>query len=243
MEKYSTVGRMWRLYKMGGLPPAVASVFDAQNAHHMAFIRSVIKEQRQSNLYDAPLEKLEAVVFDLETTGFSPYSGDEIISIGAVAVNGGELVAEERFYSLAQPKNKIPDDIVKLTGIRNEDAESAPDLITVLRQFLEFVHSRVLIVHGSGHDKHFLNSALWKTSKVQLSHRLLDCMILAKRLFPGRGSYSLDSLLEWYGIEADMRHHALSDAIMTARLWNRLLSEVQEREVATLGDLYAYLSH
>ncbi|WP_127585161.1 exonuclease domain-containing protein [Paenibacillus koleovorans] len=243
MKDMSTVGRMWHLYKKGGITPAVASMFDPQNAQHMAFIRSFMKEQRKNSLYEVRLENMEAVVFDLETTGFSPYNGDEIISIGAISISGGFIKQEETFYSLTQPKGKIPEQVERLTGITTEEAAKAPELITVLREFLEFVQHRVLIVHGSGHDKHFLNSALWKTSKVNLSHRLLDCLILAKRMHPKLGNYSLDALLDMYEIESDSRHHALYDSVMTARLWGKLLHEVMEREVLTLGDLYEYLSH
>lgn len=241
MKDMSAVGRMWHLYKKGGITPAVASMFDAQNAQHMAFIRSFMKEQRKNSLYEVRLDSLEAVVFDLETTGFSPYNGDEIISIGAVSVTG-ETMQDEQFYSLTQTKRKIPEEVELLTGITMEEASQAPELITVLRQFLEFVQHRVLVVHGSGHDKHFLNSALWKTSKVNLSHRLLDCMIIAKRMHPKRSSYSLDALLESYEIETTSRHHALHDSVMTAKLWGKLLREVIERDVLTLGDLYEYLS-
>ncbi len=241
-ERDRMVSRMWNLYKKGGIPSAVASMFDARTAQQMAFIRSVMKEQRRHDTARVPLYELETVVFDLETTGFSPYNGDEIISIGAVLVQGDRLMEEQTFHSLVNPKRDIPDHIVQLTGITNEMAAAAPDLIEALRRFLEFAQKRVLIVHGSGHDKHFLNSALWKTSKVRLTHRLLDCMVIAKWLNPGLDSYSLDALLDLYGIEVTIRHHALADAVMTAKLWIKLMREVLDKQVATLNDLYAYLS-
>lgn len=237
-----SMSKLWRLYKLGGITPAVTSMFDPQSAQQMAFIRSVMKEQRKNSMYDIPLQKLETVVFDLETTGFSPYSGDEIISIGAVGMTGDLVSLQQSFYSLIRPDKTIPDDVVRLTGIYNEEAAHAPELITVLKDFLEFVNHRVLVVHGSGHDKHFLNSALWRTSKVNLSHRFIDCLILAQRLEPKRGSYDLDSLLTDYGIEINGRHHALGDAGMTAQLWKCLLNETMRRDVNTLGDLYDFLS-
>lgn len=236
-------GRMWQLYKMGGLTPAITSMFDARNAQQMAFIRSIMKEQRKNSLYDVQLDSMEAVVFDLETTGFSPYHGDEILSIGAILVRGPEVYGEEKFYSLVNPKRNVPDEIVALTGITNEMAENAPDLIDSLRRFLEFVHQRVLIAHGSGHDKHFLNSALWKTSKVNLSHRLLDTMMIGMWLHPKRQRYDLDSMLELYDVDILQRHHALDDSIMTAHLWSKMLVDIQERGITNLGDLYSHLSH
>lgn len=234
--------RMWHLYKTGGITPAIASIFGAQNAQQMAFIRSVMKEQRKHSLFEIPLLELDTVVFDLETTGFSPQHGDEIISIGAVAMKGREILRDETFYRLIRPDRTISQEIVKLTGITNEMASDAPELITVLQQFLEFVHKRVLVVHGSGHDKSFLNSALWKTSRATLTHRMLDTMMIAKWLDPKRADYGLDGLLEDCQIPTTQRHHALEDSMMTAQLYASFIQEITQRQVTTLGDLYAYLS-
>lgn len=245
MKDTGPAGRMWQLYKMGGLTPAITSMFDARNAQQMAFIRSVMKEQRKNSLYDVHLDTMEAVAFDLETTGFSPYNGDEILSIGAILIRGGEVsdAEEERFYSLVNPKRNVPEEIVALTGITQDMADAAPELIDSLRGFLEFVHRRVLIAHGSGHDKHFLNSALWKTSKVNLSHRVLDTMMIAMWLHPKKGRYDLDSVLEMYGVEMLRRHHALDDSVMTAHLWSKMQGDIRERGIHNLGELYSHLSH
>lgn len=233
---------MWSLYKMGGFTPAIASMLGSQNAQQMAFIRSVNKEQRKQSMLDTPLQELEVVVFDLETTGFYPSNGDEIISFGAVVLRGAELQEEKTFYSLVNPKRRIPKHIVELTGITNDMVEDAPDLMQVLHDFMEFIGKRLLVAHASGHDKQFLNAALWRTSKVNLNHRVLDTILIAKWLQPKRGSYGLDELLEENGIPITTRHHALEDSIMTAKLWQTYIHLILERNITTLGDLYAYLS-
>jgi DNA polymerase-3 subunit epsilon len=245
MKEFKPSGGMWQLYKMGGITPAINSMFNPQNAQQMAFIRSIMKEQRKNSMYDVTLNDLQAVVFDLETTGFSPYSGDEIISIGAVVVEGREVKSGETFYSNVNPKRNIPAVVEKLTGITNQMSLEAPDLIQALRKFLEFVQQRILIAHGTGHDKQFLNSALWKTSKTNLTHRVLDTMMIAKWLQPKRKDYGLDALLDHYEIEVDdkQRHHALGDSLMTAKLWCKFMSEMENREVSNLGELYSHLSH
>ncbi|WP_028610324.1 3'-5' exonuclease [Paenibacillus harenae] len=242
MKEQKGVGRMWNLYKMGGFTPAIASMLGSQNAQQMAFIRNVNKEQRKQSMLDTPLRELEAVVFDLETTGFNPTNGDEIISFGAVLMRGGELFESESFYSLVNPKRKISKAIVELTGITNEMVQDAPDLMQVLHDFMEFVGRRLLIAHAAGHDKQFLNAALWRTSKVNLNHRVLDTMMVAKWLEPNRDGYSLDELLNSCCIPITDRHHALQDSIMTAQLWQNYLTRILERNITTLGDLYAYLS-
>ncbi|MEK3724183.1 exonuclease domain-containing protein [Paenibacillus sp. FSL H8-0034] len=243
MKDMRPAGRMWHLYKMGGITPALTSMFDVQSAQQMAFMRSMMKEQRKNSLYDIPLDTVELVVFDLETTGFSPYNGDEIISVGAVAVNGDAIMEDQSFYSLVNPKRLIPEQVVELTGITNEMADQAPDLYQGLRAFLEFVQQKVLVAHGTGHDKHFLNSALWKTSKVSLSHRMIDTMMIGKWLNPKLGKYDLDTLLQFYGIDISLRHHALEDALMTAKLWSSYMNEIRSRDIHSLGDLYTHLGN
>lgn len=242
MKEPNGVGRMWNLYKMGGFTPAIASMLGSQNAQQMAFIRSVNKGQRKQSVLETPLRELEVVVFDLETTGFYPSNGDEIISFGAVVMRGMEIYEKESFYSLVNPKRRIPRAIVELTGITNEMVVDAPDLMQVLHDFMEFIGKRLLIAHASGHDKQFLNAALWRTSKINLNHRVLDTMLVAKWLEPRSSSYALDDLLEESGIPITERHHALQDSIMTAKLWQKYLGRILERNITTLGDLYAYLS-
>ncbi|NIK77332.1 DNA polymerase-3 subunit epsilon [Paenibacillus castaneae] len=242
MKEPKGVGRMWNLYKMGGFTPAIASMLGSTNAQQMAFIRNINKEQRKQSMLDMPITELEIVVFDLETTGFNPMNGDEIISFGAVLMRGGELEESQSFYSLVNPKRKISRAIVELTGITNDMVQDAPELMQVLHDFMDFVGRRLLIAHGAGHDKQFLNAALWRTSKINLNHRVLDMMMVAKWLEPKRESYSLDDLLISCGIPIKERHHALQDSLMTARLWQNYMARILERNITTLGDLYAYLS-
>lgn len=238
----NSMGRMWNLYKMGGLTPAIASMLGMSNAQQMAFIRSMSRGQRKESSLELQLSEMGAVVFDLETTGFNPYNGDEILSIGGVIIRGDQFEDAEPFYRLVNPRRKIPKHITELTGITNEMAEKASDLMQGLHDFMDFVGKRVLICHGSGHDKQFLNSALWRTSKVNLTHRVVDTMMIAKWLEPKLARYGLDELLERYGIEVTTRHHALHDSIMTAKLYFQFLKRIADRQVTSLGELYAYLS-
>lgn len=233
----------WNSFRQGGVPSAIASMMGAPTAQQMAFLRSLMRENRRPEVLRTPLDELDAVVFDLETTGFAPQHGDEILSFGAVRVVGGKVKEEERFYTLVKPKKNIPDHITKLTGITPEMTRDAPQLLNGLHDFMSFVGGRVLVAHASAHDKSFLNAALWKTSKVRLSHRVIDTMMLARWLEPQRSGYGLDELLQSRGIPIKGRHHALEDAMMTARLWGAYLDDISKMNVVTLSDLYTHLSH
>lgn len=247
MKEPNKGGGFWNNLRHGGMPSAIASMKGGesaqQTAQQMAFIRSLMREKRRPEVLHTPLSKLETVIFDLETTGFSHQHGDEIMSFGAIKVVGEEIKEDECFYTLVNCQTAIPDDITKLTGITEEMTRVAPSLMDGLHNFMSFVGQSVLVAHASSHDKAFLNTALWKTSKVQLTHRVLDTMMLARWLEPQRSNYTLDELLAVHGIPINGRHHALEDAKMTAQLWVSYLREISERgQVETLGDLYAYLS-
>lgn len=235
--------QLWSIYKMGGLPSAVHSVFrNVQSAQQMAYIRQMMKQQSRHGSLDESLSELEVVVFDLETTGFYAHQGDEIISCGAVVVRGQCVMKQHTFYSLCKPDRGIPESIEQLTGIRNEDVVDAPDVMSMLQQFFTFVGNRMLVAHASAHDKKFLNEALWRTSKVQLAHRVLDTLLIGKWLFPEETDHSLDRYVERFGVPLLRRHHALDDAMMTADILLSQLRQAQQRNVHTIGDLYAYLS-
>lgn len=234
----------WSMLRQGGVPSAIASVMGGNSAQQMAFIRSLTREQRRPEMLHTPLNKLKTVIFDLETTGFHVQQGDEILSIGALKAEGENIMEEERFYTLVQAKRPVPQRITELTGITQPMIDEAPPLIDGLHDFMNFVGDRVLVAHASAHDKAFLNAALWKTSKVNLGHRVIDTMMIARWLEPHRQSYALDSLLKGRGIPIEGRHHALEDAKMTAKLWSSYLSDIsQQKRAETLGDLYDCLSH
>jgi DNA polymerase-3 subunit epsilon len=242
MSNQNPPRRIWNLNRTSGVSLNNTLIYEAQTAQQMAFIRAMMKEKRRQELFEIQLIEFEAVVFDLETTGFSPQNGDEIISIGAIAVKGKELLEHEKFYTMVNPNRNVPKHIEELTGISEKMVHEAPKLIEALTRFFEFVRRRTLIAHGTGHDKQFLNTALWKTSRVNLTNRVLDTMLIGKWLLPKLENYSLDHLLQVFGVGISNRHHALEDSVMTAQLWSKYMEELQARRITTLGDLYTKIS-
>ncbi len=99
--------------------------------------------------------KLEGdfVVFDIETTGFSPVN-NRIIEIGAVKLRDGKVL--DRFSAFINPQVPIPFEIEKLTGIRDDMVKDAPLVEEVLPKFLEFASGSVLVAHNAGFDMSFI---------------------------------------------------------------------------------------
>jgi DNA polymerase-3 subunit epsilon len=209
--------------------------------HSEALLRHTMREARKKASWETPLSQVRFVVIDTETTGFQP-GDDALLSVGAVEVIGS-TVQERCLHSLIRPDpmRTIPQAVVELTGIRDEDVAHAPPLRDVMLQFLQFVHNAVLVAHHAGHDLRFLNAGLKKTYKAHLPHRVLDTVDVARWLHPNLPSYTLDDLLELYRIPVHGRHTADGDAQMTAQLWHCFVEQAMAREITTLGDLIEHV--
>lgn len=200
------------------------------------------KERRGAAGLETPLEAARFVVFDIETTGFRAHGGDEIIDIAATEVQNGAWAPERQFASLVRPRRKVPDEILRLTGIDPADIAEAPPLPDVLRDFLRFAKDGVLVAYGLRHDLGFLHAVCQRLYGQRVSNRAVDAWQTARWLHPDLGDHSLDTLLQAYGVQVNGRHTALGDSLMTADLWSRFLPALAGRRLHTLGDLYAALA-
>ena len=187
---------------------------------------------------DVALSQLRYTVFDTETTGFSPADGDEIVSIGAVRIVGGRLLAAESFERLVDPGRAIPRSAVQVHGISTEMVRGAPRLDEMLPAFAEFARDSVLVGHNVAFDMAFLAAAQRRT-RVVLAAPLLDTLLVDSVVHPGRELHSLEAMADRLGIDLVGRHTALGDALVTGEVFLRLLPLLDARGVHTLGQLRA----
>lgn len=184
-----------------------------------------------------PLEGIRFVSLDLETTGFSCGAGDEIIAVGAVAVQGGQVRKEDGFHRFIYPYRLVPGKVVELTGIGPDMLVGCPSFLGVLPALLEYIGDSIIVGHAVNFDLNFINAKLKKYFGVKLRNRAVDTSVLAKALHPGWDDYSLDSLLAFYGLEPQGRHSAAGDALLTALVFLRLLAGLKEYGVCTFAEL------
>jgi len=219
-----------------------ASVQDQNNPHHHSFLRTLQKEMRDKDQLDLPLKKLKVVVFDLETTGFYPDRGDQILSIGAIKVHGEEVLEEKSYYSLVSAAHHIPPEISKLTGITLELISEAPNLGTAITQFFEFSRDYLLVAHHSKHEQSFLNAATKSLAKSAFQQRIVDTSLVVKAIEPQLHLKALEDCCSYYGINTEGRHHALQDAKMTAYLWSTYIRKFREQGYINLRDVYEHIA-
>ncbi|SFJ23044.1 DNA polymerase-3 subunit epsilon [Halobacillus dabanensis] len=202
-------------------------------------------EQLQNNLLEhtqgegldqKPLEELDFTIFDLETTGFLPEIGHEIISIGAIRLNGLHACRREKFHQVIRPIRPVNNQTLKLTGLTKERLKNASPFIDGFQNFMSFSEGSVLVAHPAKFDMRFLRTMLKRWKLPDYTPHVIDSQLMAQWLLPNV-RHQLDPLLKYVGIDKRDRHHALNDAIMTAELFRYLLSRTIDQNVHTLHHL------
>ncbi len=167
------------------------------------------------------------VVLDFETTGLSPDQGDRAIEIGAVRIEGGRLT--DRFQRLMNPGRRVSGFIESYTGISNEMLRDAEPCEAVMAEFADFIGDYNLVAHNASFDRRFLESELAFAGR-SYGGSFVCSMLAARRLYQQAPSHSLGNLVAYKNLPTDgVFHRALADAEMTARLWLRMLADIDER--------------
>ncbi len=160
----------------------------------------------------------EYVALDLETTGLDP-ARDRVIEVGAVAFTP-DLVTGT-MESLVNPGRAVPDAVLRLTGIRQDELRDAAGPDEALRRLSDFLRGRQPVGHGARLDVDFLTAAgLWDKSQ-----EILDTLDVARILLPAAASHSLPLLAIELGFSQPRPHRAYDDADATRQLLLRLRDE------------------
>ncbi len=173
------------------------------------------------------------VVFDIETTGFSPVT-NRIIEIGAVKVENGEIT--ERFSTFVNPQVPIPFHIEKLTSINDSMVMDADPIEVVLPQFLEFVGDAILVAHNANFDVSFIKENA-KRQGIPVDFTYVDTVGIARALLTGQSKYTLDAVAKTLGISLENHHRAVDDAECTAEIFVKFIEMLKKDNILDLASL------
>jgi DNA polymerase-3 subunit epsilon len=222
----------------GVIGPDISQTSRKEN---IAFYRYLKKDIQKKRVLYTPLSELEVVVVDIETTGFRPDQGDQILSIGGVKVIGEEVLVDQTFYSTIQYTRELSPAIKSLTNLNDDELKQSPTLDEVLRRFFTFVNANPLVAHHSNHERHFFSHYSKDVFQTSFSNRLLDTLFLLKLLDPDTTLRTLDECCQEFNVLIKDRHHALGDALLTAKLWSIYINKIQEHGYSNLFDVYTGL--
>ena len=173
------------------------------------------------------------VVFDLETTGFSP-DKNKIIEIGAVKVVGG--VITDRFSTFVNPEVPIPFRIEELTSIKDDMVIDAPKIEEILPEFMKFCDGAIMVAHNAEFDMSFIKKNS-KDQGIEREFTIIDTVALARILLPNLNRFKLDTVAKALNVSLENHHRAVDDAACTAEIFVKFIEMLKERGMENLDDV------
>ena len=194
---------------------------------------------------DATLDSIHYVVLDTELTSLD-HRTNRMLSIGAIAMQGPSIQLGNQFYRVVNPQVQIPAESVVIHKLRSEDVVSGEQPRKCLDDLRKFIEGAVLVGHCVEIDLKILDKEMRQTG-LELSNPAIDTARVHHWILR-HGQYSEDlsvqldnldltTLAKFYNLDVQDAHHALSDAFLTARVWQKMLHTLQSKGVRDLQKL------
>jgi DNA polymerase-3 subunit epsilon len=166
---------------------------------------------------------MREIVFDTETTGLSPQTGDRLVEIGCVEMIN-RVETGRTFHAYFNPERAMPMEAQAVHGLGDAFLSDKPRFVETCGELLDFIGDSPLVAHNASFDFGFLNFELEQSGHpVICLTRMVDTLVLARQRHPG-AKHSLDALCTRYGIDRSLRikHGALIDAQLLAQVYIEL---------------------
>ena len=195
------------------------------------------KALKQLNINDAIF-----TVLDTETTGLNVNEGHKIVSVGGIKIKSYQLLEDQILDELINPERDIPFASRNIHYISDDQVKDKPNIYQLEKKISNFLENTILVGHNVDFDIGFIKKNAAKTSLATTVKRIpsIDTILLAAGLYPSLESYELSFLCDHFRIKTfdQIRHSALGDAIITARLFLFLLDTAKNRNnVHSIGEL------
>ena len=166
---------------------------------------------------------MREIVFDTETTGLNPLTGDRMVEIGCVELFN-RIETGRTFHAYFNPGRPMPAGAEAVHGLSDMFLSDKPSFHERCEDLLEFIGDSPLIAHNASFDFGFLNHELRNCGRDLICmSRMICTLVLARQRHPG-AKHSLDALCTRFGIDRSLRikHGALIDAQLLAQCYIEL---------------------
>ncbi|MEZ5693334.1 MAG: DNA polymerase III subunit epsilon [Altererythrobacter sp.] len=166
---------------------------------------------------------MREIVFDTETTGLDPKTGDRMVEIGCIEMVN-RVATGETFHAYFNPQRDMPAGAEAVHGLSSAFLADKPLFAELAGDLLEFLGDAPLVAHNAGFDFGFLNTELEMCGHDAVGlDRMVDTVAIARKRHPG-AKLSLDALCSRYGVDRSHRvkHGALLDAELLAQVYVEL---------------------
>lgn len=204
----------------------------------MSAQKNQVQDKRLKKFYEAyyfppkiPIDQVSYAAVDFETTGLNPAT-DDIISIGIVPFNLDRIHCHQAAQWLVSPSGELYEQSITFHGITHSDLAKAPGLMQIIKELLHALSGKIIVVHCHQIERGFLNKALVDGVGEGIAFPVIDTMAIESTIqykqngglinrILGRKpeSVRLSNTRKRYGLPEYRLHHALTDALATAELF------------------------
>ncbi len=231
LDKFRGLTRAWRASN-GGDPT------DAP-----AFFQVYLQALEQQQPLSTPLQEIDFVVLDTETTGTDPKK-DRVVSFAALHVQGNEIKVSSAVDWRIRAQLPSSGTSIEIHGVLNQELEDGLTESRFVEQLTNYVGSSIIVGYRPGFDLAMLNATVKEQTGCRLTNRRLDVHELGMRIdhpikppFLNPEDYRLDKLCEKFDVDQLDRHTAMGDAYATAILFLKQLNRLEQQGVKTMKEL------
>lgn len=167
--------------------------------------------------------RVREIIFDTETTGLSPLTGDRLVEIGCVELVN-RVETGRTFHAYFNPGRSMPSGAEAIHGLTDAFLADKALFEEQCEDLLDFLGDSPLVAHNASFDFGFINHELSLCGRPLVClTRMVDTLVLARQRHPG-AKHSLDALCTRYGVDRSLRikHGALIDAQLLAQVYIEL---------------------
>ena len=167
---------------------------------------------------------MREIIFDTETTGLDPRSGDRLVEIGCIEMIN-RVATGATYHCYFNPERDMPEEAERVHGLSITFLADKPLFAEKAQEFLDFIGDSPMVAHNASFDFGFINAELTRAGFEPVSlDRMVDTVKIARQKHPGAKN-SLDALCTRYGVDRSHRtkHGALLDSELLAQVYVELL--------------------
>lgn len=202
------------------------------------------KKKEKSIISNQMIGDTDFVIVDTELTGLNEFR-DNIIAIGAIKMKGRTIKIGDIFYRTVSPSTKtFRKESIMIHEITPSELENCPKIEPILREFIKFSNNSILVGHCIDIDLAFLKKEIRTNvgenfEPIGIDTLLVYKWLIKKGILPENFSNknSLEEVAISMYIEPKELHDALSDAFITAQIFQRLITYLSELKIFTIGEL------
>ncbi len=204
------------------------------------------KQEFVSSDLEKPVSEVNYTVIDTELTGLNERK-DSIISIGAVKMTGSKIDLSKNFHKLTKPETKFRSESVVIHGITPSDVSEEPGIDSILSEFVDFCGSDTIVGHCVSIDMAFINREMKRVFGNPMANPVIDTFFIyewIRNQAPSKPCFSyatkdsgLYEIAKCFEIPVRGAHDALTDAFITAQIFQRFIPVLLNLGVKNLGML------